>query len=404
MKRLVLLLLSLVPFYMVAQYNDIYFVPVKEKKGIVPSSARENSFVDIDNFSYNPEGCDVEEDYYDEDAYEYYDEDDYRYSTRIIRFRNPRRLVCSPIYWDLRYNCGMDDWLIYDDGYYLNVYPTYNNPAYYWSYSSWAFNDYWTWNAWHDPYCHWNSHYWGHHHGYPWHPGFSHAGHRPPHFANNSWRPAHKVHTDVPLNGNRGQNNRGTVVNNNSRGNANVVTNSSAKQERRPANSINRQQPVRNTNRVSAGNTEASRGSGTNVVRRQTTNRVAGGSQGSVSVNRQNPNRQPAVRRQQPVRQTNGTRVNNSSSRNEVRRSSGSNVRSSSGRSSSGGETKRRNGYSSSSSSSSRGYSRPSSTSVSRQSSSTSRSSSYSGGSSSRSSNSSSMSRSSSASRSGGRR
>lgn len=383
------------PLFMMAQHNDIYFVPVKEKKAVVASSAKENAFDGVEDYQFdscNEDSYDYSDEEHENCQYECYDEDDYQYSTRIIRFRRPGSYICSDIYWDLRYNCGLNDWLIYDDGYYVNIYPTYNNPAYYWSGPSWGYYNWLTWNTWYEPYCHWNHHYWGYndwayHNGHYWHPGFNHHGHRPPHFAGNSWRPVHKVHTDIPLNNASRRGNRNNIAGSSS-GDKNIVTNSTSRENRGTIDRADRQLPPRNASRTENGSSVSNRNnSRTNVTARPQPNRNAGTIAGRVDgretvrstqpktqnaeVCRPSMNRQTNVHSQQPRRNTTNAGSGNSANRrdNGVRVRSG-NERSSrqpSSQGSSNGSYRR-----SSSSSSTGGYNRPSSTSVSRSSSSSS--------------------------------
>ena len=221
MKRYMLLLAVLLPVISVAQVNDIYFVPTKEKKVVVVKNSDVNTFADIDD-SYatgEPEYVDTAEVetetvYYTNDLYDFY-YGDYGYTSRIVRFRSPGRLMGSSLYWDLRYGSGINDWLVYDNGYTIDIYPTSNNPFYYYggfgigfyNPSSWyvhynTFTPYWAWRPswyWHD--FHWHSHHWHtpYWHNRHWHHPHWHAG---PHYGHNSLlRPRHRVHTDVPVNG-----------------------------------------------------------------------------------------------------------------------------------------------------------------------------------------------------------
>ena len=361
MKKFVLILMSVFPFVASAQFDDIYFVPEKEKKVVVASSAKDNAFVDIDNYDQY-----LEEEIYDtynvDDQYEYYDDDDFRYSTRIIRFRSPGTLLGSNLYWDLRYNCGINDWLVYDNGYYLDIYPTYNN-YYYWSYT--PYNSYWSWNTWHNPYCHWNDYYWGYNYHYPsyhWsghhHYYHHHGGYHPPYFAHNSWRPKHKVQTNIPVN----------------RGNGRPLVTSNPRRERPTGTTVNR-----------GGNTSVARPAG------QPTNRVVGNGQARPA-NTVNSSR-PAVVKRQPVEQTTvnrapsrqGSTATQSVNRQPTTRPSGTpvrsttnvgagqqrgsavNVRPSQQRPSAPQPVRSSVSRSGSNSSSSREYNRPSSTSVTRQ-------------------------------------
>ena len=138
MKKLVLFLLLTSPLLAWAQVDDMYYVPKKEKKVLVVKSAEEIYFADDNNLvvdggyydDYTDEYADeVETVYYTNDLYDLVD--DYTYSNRIVRFRSPSRLLSSTIYWDLKYNCGINDWFVYDDGFSVYVYPTANNYLYY---------------------------------------------------------------------------------------------------------------------------------------------------------------------------------------------------------------------------------------------------------------------------------
>lgn len=409
MKKSLFLLVLLSPLFAAAQHKDFYYVPVKEKKTIVANSALEDGLAGIDDVEYD--SCNyeeyennVDEVYYANDLYGYYDENDYQYSSRIVRFRNPARLLGSNLYWDLRYNCGINDWLIYDNGYTVDIYPTFNNPAYYWPGTAWSANDWYSWNSWsswHYPYnwgCYDWGYYPGYHHGHHWYPAYGHIGHHPPHFAHNSWKPAHKVHADIPVNNNRHRGNRSDIAVNGSRNQRG--TNGSASRVNNAVNKPNRQLPPRNSNRVSSGSTSSrdknnDKATANRQQPRRDTNRVTSSQSGDRG--RQGG----AVRSQQPRRATSNA---NAGTGNVNRRGNGVRVRStnerSSGSSSSGSSN--RNSYRrSSSSSSSSGYNRPSSTSVSR---SRSSSSSVSRSSSSSSSSGSSRSSSSGSSRSSSRR
>ena len=99
MKKLFLLLVLAYPLISVAQHDDIYFVPKKEKKTVVESKARDNSFVGLDDVEQSVYE-DVDEVYTTSESFDYSD-DDFRYSTRIVRFRSPHTLVGSTFYWDL---------------------------------------------------------------------------------------------------------------------------------------------------------------------------------------------------------------------------------------------------------------------------------------------------------------
>ena len=116
MKKFALLLMLVYPVLTWAQSDDVYFVPKKEKKVLVVKSAEEVYFVDDDDVLVEEEVYDDNVDvYYTNDLYDVVD--DYTYSNRIIRFRSPRRSLSSNLFWDLRYDYGINDWLVYDDGY-----------------------------------------------------------------------------------------------------------------------------------------------------------------------------------------------------------------------------------------------------------------------------------------------
>lgn len=183
--RVSLLLLSLVLSAVAyAQVDDIYFVPKKEKKVAVE---RTNDICDdydtgvgiantIDDDVYNRR-VNVLEESVDDEEYEesdlFADEDEYEYSSRIVRFHSPHRvIVSSPWYWDVVYTSGSNNWVIYDDGIYWDLYPSYYSSWYYphWSWSmSWCGGYY----GWHFGYNNW----WHHHHHYYPHGGWYHNGH-----------------------------------------------------------------------------------------------------------------------------------------------------------------------------------------------------------------------------------
>ena len=169
MKNFALLLLMLLPVGMYAQVDDMYFVPKKKAKttvvdnGSVTFSSQESFHVsgetmDVDAYNrrysdgdnYEYEGDDVQYSDYSDDA-------DYVYSSRIVRFHSPRRvMLSSPLYWDVVYIGGGSNWVIYDDGIYWDYYPTYSS----WYYPSWS----WSYSIFSPYYYGWNS-YW-HHHNY----------------------------------------------------------------------------------------------------------------------------------------------------------------------------------------------------------------------------------------------
>ena len=142
MKKIAFLLMLLFTFAGFAQ-DDIYYVPTKAKKVLVVKSSDECYFVDEESDDYSEESEDESVYYVDEPETVF---DDYSYSTRIIRFRSPRRLYTSSLYWDLTYNCGISDWMVYDNGYSIDIYPTSINPLFYVGGLTWSALNYWTWH------------------------------------------------------------------------------------------------------------------------------------------------------------------------------------------------------------------------------------------------------------------
>ena len=354
MKKLVLFLLLASPLLALAQVNDMYFVPKKEKKVLVVKSAEEIYLVDdvenVDNGGeYTDEYVDeAETAYFTNDLYDVMD--DYTYSTRIVRFQSPSRLLSTNLYWDLKYSCGINDWLVYDNGYTVYIYPTannifYNDPYYYNRVNLWNWNTYHTWyypyyrhNYWWDCYdYHWNHHnhhYWAHHNNY-WHkPYYGYHGSH-----NLSWKPANRK-SNIPTNGSiAGKPHRDQPVR--------TATNGNNPRREQPRTTANGNNPRREQQARTTAN-------GNNPRREQQVRSGNGKNGSSATANRQQQSR---------------TSVNNSN----VKRSSSSS-------SSSGSRVER--GGSRSSGNSSGGYSRPSSTGVSRSSGSSSSGGSRGGGSS----------------------
>lgn len=372
MKKLPFVLMLIFPLVASAQFDDIYFVPKKEKKVILSNSARDNSFVDVvDEVEYVEEDIDVvDELYYTNDPYEYYDNDDYRYSTRIIRFRNPGRLLGSSLYWDLRYNCGINDWMVYDNGHTIDIYPTYNNPAYFCSYIEYMpYGNWWSWNRWHSSYFHWNDYYWGYEYHYPSYYWYNHhhhfyGGYHPPYFANSSWRPKHNVQTDIPVN-NPGKRVPGVSTNSSGRGdrvnNGAVVNRGGNSVAGRPAGQSTGRRPSDGTvNMGNRRNDARSTGVKRQTVERNTVN---------MPVSRQNNGSVQGVRKPQPERSTSVPVRNTDNVRNVRQRGAVSNARTNQQRQSGSQQTRNggdRSSYRSKDSSSGE-YNRPSSTSVMRQ-------------------------------------
>ncbi len=191
MKQLFLILVCLLPLNMYAQFDDIYFVPKKSDasaKAVSESNVASQAILgesyalrDEDEYNRRPSSDaysygEVEE--YTEADEEVYDEEDFRYSTRIIRFHSPRRVVVSsPWYWDVVYSGGFDTWTVYDNGIYVDLYPSYD----YWYTPYWSLSFYGGWLGF-TAASYWNS--WYHHSHWHYHPHWHHAWHGPhfPHY------------------------------------------------------------------------------------------------------------------------------------------------------------------------------------------------------------------------------
>lgn len=180
MKRIALLLLSIAPVALIAQVNDMFYVPKKAVKQenvakmLSTGTATDNDWGVADNGNtrdvdeYNRRGTatidagNVEALLQQQESYEYEYEDvtdDYNYSTRIVRFHSPTTVVVSsPWYYD--------------------VYPTLGCYNYY----DYCYDGFWDWSF------GWNSHYgWrigaGWHWPYSsWHWGGVHHHHHHPHY------------------------------------------------------------------------------------------------------------------------------------------------------------------------------------------------------------------------------
>lgn len=386
-KMIVAMFLVLVsPLVATAQVDDVYFVPTKEseEKVLVVKSPAEKYNIDNTSASsmrnvdeYNRRSTAytnapdeyIDENYTDEYVYEDDSYDDYSYSTRIIRFRNPRRAVYSSIYWDLMYGCGINDWLIYDNGYSIDIYPTYNNPYYFWSDFAFSWNPFswYSWHSWHHA-AHWGWHhpYYSHYYGHCYDHYYGHHNHiamRPNH---NYWSPSRRNNRYIPTNGavgggryERGEGSRGNRVaasNNNNSGRVNLR-----------GNAGNRGDKVASADRGTSNNNNSGRVN----LRGNAGNR--GNNAAAQSGNKRNENgagfkigsnlgRDNAIRRQQPARgsaNVNNNRAANSGKSNSesVRQQKSNSTSNSSNR----GSSVNRRGSGSSS-----GYNRPSSTSVTR--------------------------------------
>ena len=389
-KMIVAMFLVLVsPLVATAQVDDVYFVPTKENEEkvlVVKSTAEkynidntsESSMRNVDEYNRrstaytNAPDEYIDENYTDEYVYEDDSYDDYSYSTRIIRFRNPRRAVYSSIYWDLMYGCGINDWLIYDNGYSIDIYPTYNNPLYYWGDFAFAWNPFswyswYSWHGWHHTaYWGWHHPYYGHYYGHCYDHYYGHHNHIAMHPNHNYWSPSRRNNRYIPTNGavgggryERGEGSRGNRVaasdKNNSgrvnlRGNAGNRSDKVASADRGTSNN-------NNSGRVNLRGNAGNRGN--NAAAQSGNNRKENGAGFKIGGNQGRDN---AIRRQQPARgsaNVSSSRAANSGKSNSesVRQQKNNNTSNSSNR---GSSVNRR------SSGSSSGYNRPSSTSVTR--------------------------------------
>lgn len=389
-KMIVAMFLVLVsPLVATAQVDDVYFVPTKENEEkvlVVKSTAEkynidntsESSMRNVDEYNRrstaytNAPDEYIDENYTDEYVYEDDSYDDYSYSTRIIRFRNPRRAVYSSIYWDLMYCCGINDWLIYDNGYSIDIYPTYNNPFYFWSDFAFSWNPFswYSWHSWHSWHhaAHWGWHhpYCSHYYGHCYDHYYGHHNHIAMHPNHNYWSPSRRNNRYIPTNGavgggryERGEGSRGNRVaasdKNNSgrvnlRGNAGNRSDKVASADRGTSNN-------NNSGRVNLRGNAGNRGS--NAAAQSGNNRNENGAGFKIGGNQGRDN---AIRRQQPARGSanvsNSRAANSGKSNSEsVRQQKNNNTSNSSNR---GSSVNRR------SSGSSSGYNRPSSTSVTR--------------------------------------
>lgn len=384
-KMIVAMFLVLVsPLVAMAQVDDVYFVPTKEneEKVLVVKSTAEKYNIDNTSASsmrnvdeYNRRSTAytnapdeyIDENYTDEYVYEDDSYDDYSYSTRIIRFRNPRRAVYSSIYWDLMYGCGINDWLIYDNGYSIDIYPTYNNPYYFWSDFAFSWNPFswYSWHSWHHA-AHWGWHhpYYSHYYGHCYDHYYGHHNHiamRPNH---NYWSPLRRNTRYIPTNGavggryERGEGSRGNRVaasNNNSSGRVNL-RGSAGNRSDKVASADRGASDKNNSGRVNLRGNAGNRGNNAAQSSNKRNENGAGFKIGS------NQGRDNAIRRQQPARGSanvsNSRAASSGKSNSESVRQQKSN--STSNNSNRGTSVNRRGSGSSS------GYNRPSSTSVTR--------------------------------------
>lgn len=247
MKRFVILsMVTALPFSLMAQSDDLYFVPKKqtESKTTEAASTRKSTTTvptvgevrfnasgksvykatkeademvmdangklrDVDEYnrrySFAPSETVEEEQYVTEEEVETdgewmngFDgtEEDYEYATRLIRFRSPRVAVpvSSPLYWDIVYSWPISDWNVYSDGMYAYAFPTVSNPLWIdWRFDPWRWNYGFHWNLgfgfsfgwhsdWYDPW-HYDPWYYSSWHN-PWH----HHHHHHPHYGG-GWFP-----------------------------------------------------------------------------------------------------------------------------------------------------------------------------------------------------------------------
>lgn len=170
----------LLPLSLLAQNDDMFYVPKKEikqsdvAKVLSASQSERGNYRDVDE--YNRRGVyarTAETEVTEVVADDYYVEDEYNYSTRIVRFHNPTIVIGSPYYW--------------------NVYPGS------WHYGSW-YDSYWG-ISYYDSYwgiglgaslCWPHTHsYWPHVHSY-WHSA--------PHYHHSvAARPARVVRGRIPV-------------------------------------------------------------------------------------------------------------------------------------------------------------------------------------------------------------
>ncbi len=186
MRQLILVLIFIISTGAHAQYDDMYFVPKKKDK--VAKSSKEvsdNYRSDIDNVNnmdvdvYNrrvtlPSDYEYNEDVIDDESEseeyvtESIDDADYEYSSRIVRFHSPRKvIVSSPWYWDVVYTSGSGNWVIYDDGIFWDLYPSYYSSWHY-PHWSWNFSLCGGWSSWHFGYHDWWHYHHHYHHYHPW--------------------------------------------------------------------------------------------------------------------------------------------------------------------------------------------------------------------------------------------
>lgn len=193
MKKVVLFLMLAMPVAVMAQVNEMFYVPRKQVKQenvakMLSSSVTEEdeewgvadngNTRDVDEYNRrgsntisadNVEALLQQESVEEYDEYVYEDDSDYDYSTRIVRFHNPTTvIVSSPWYYD--------------------VYPS-------WGYYDYCYDDYWDWSIGWNSLCGWSIGAGWHWPLYSWHWGGGHH-HHPHHVAPPVY--SHRVQPRVP--------------------------------------------------------------------------------------------------------------------------------------------------------------------------------------------------------------
>lgn len=138
------LLMLMLPGWVAAQFDDLYF---DSRKDVLPAFAQSATAVN-QNAVYATSYYDE----YEDTAYreEVYDDYDYSYSNRIRRFHSPARVIN---------NYSFNSW--YDDFYYDPFFPEYSVNVFVgspfvrpWGWNSW--NTGWGWNSWNVGWNSWN--------------------------------------------------------------------------------------------------------------------------------------------------------------------------------------------------------------------------------------------------------
>ena len=357
MKQVIfILMMAVLPLGAMAQVDDLYFVPKKKQAkaevkaatgtnvvkvapatvttpqngtNVVRIGKKSNIVNGIDEDEYNRRSTttySTEQEYTEEESYEYSDEQtydeasDYAYSSRIVRFHSPRRavLLSSPLYWDVVYNSGLDNWTIYDDGIYWDVYPNYGYTTFYssaWYYPSWRWSYGCGWGlslGWYSPW-HWD---WGYHHHHWYSPHHSFGHHYGHHIATGGWhRPFNGGYRNA-IYSDRGGSGRGNYVpraSGPSRADAGVRAGTVARNNR-------------NASAQSGRNVRKSDGNVQRVYNRPSSTRN-NATRNGVTNERTNNTRNNNVTRVENGTRTNNNRVNNATRPNNVvRENSGTKV------------------------------------------------------------------------------